>query len=225
MCGRYTITITLEELMMRYFADIPSVPFHLPRYNVAPTQMMPAVVNDGRRNRLGLLRWGLIPPWAADEKAGNRMINARAETLEDRPAYREAFRRRRCLIPADGFYEWKTVPGGAKRPYRIVLKSGELFSMAALYETWTSPDGGKVSSFAIVTTEPNGLMADIHDRMPVILRPADEALWLNRDEQDPGRLKELLIPYPQEEMDAYEVHQRVGSPANDDPACLEKVTG
>lgn len=225
MCGRYTITITMEELMMRYFAELPAVPFHLPRYNVAPTQQVPTVVNDGQRNRLGLLKWGLIPPWAEDEKIGARMINARAETLEERPAFRDAYRRKRCLIPADGFYEWKKGPGGGKRPYRIVLRSGGLFSMAALYETWTAPDGSKVSSFAIVTTQPNRLMADIHDRMPVILQPEDEALWLDRQVQDPARLRDLLVPYPAEEMEAYEVDKRVGSPANDDPACLERVSG
>ncbi|MBW5444649.1 SOS response-associated peptidase [Cohnella sp. CFH 77786] len=224
MCGRYTITITLEELMLRYFAELPAAEFHLPRYNVAPTQMVPAVVNDGRRNRLGLLKWGLIPPWAEDEKAGSRLINARAETLEERPAYRDAYRRKRCLVPADGFYEWKSEPGkGGKRPYRIVLRGGGMFSMAALYETWTAPDGRKVGSFAIVTTEPNALMAGIHDRMPVILRPEDEALWLDRQVQDPSLLRHLLVPYPADEMEAYEVDKRVGSPANDDAGCLERV--
>ncbi|WP_276352584.1 SOS response-associated peptidase [Cohnella caldifontis] len=226
MCGRYTITVTMEELMLHYFADLPSVPFHLPRYNVAPTQMVPAVVNDGQRNRLGLLKWGLIPPWADDEKGGSRLINARAETLQERPAYRDAFRRKRCLIPADGFYEWKAAPGGGgKRPYRIRLKGGGLFSMAALYETWTAPDGRRVSSFAIVTTEPNKLMAGIHDRMPVILRREDEALWLDRRVQDPAELTELLVSYPDDEMEAYEVDRRVGNPANDDAACLEKASG
>ncbi|WP_123039983.1 SOS response-associated peptidase [Cohnella candidum] len=225
MCGRYTITITLEELMMRYFADLPATPFELPRFNVAPTQMVPAVVHDGERNRLGLLKWGLIPPWAEEEKIGSRMINARAETLEEKPAYRNAFRRKRCLIPADGFYEWKSAPGGGKRPYRIVLRSGGVFSMAGLYETWTAPDGRKVSSFAVITTEPNPLMAGIHDRMPVILRPEDEPLWLDRQVQDPALLKPLLVPYPAAEMDAYEVDKRVGSPANDDAACLERITG
>jgi putative SOS response-associated peptidase YedK len=225
MCGRYTITVTMEEMMLYYFADRPQVPFHLPRYNVAPTQLVPAVVNDGRRNRLGLLKWGLIPPWAEDERAGSRMINARAETLEERPAYREAFRRKRCLIPADGFYEWKTATDGGKRPYRIRLKDGGLFSMAALYETWIAPDGRRIGSFAIVTTEPNRLMAGIHDRMPVILKREDEALWLDRRLQDPVRLKELLVPYPDERMEAYEVDKRVGNPANDDAACLERVSG
>lgn len=223
MCGRYTVTVTLEELLLYYFAEPPGVPFELPRYNVAPTQLVPAVVNDGHRNRLGLLKWGLIPPWAEDEKIGARMINARAETLEERPAFRDAFRRKRCLIPADGFYEWKAAADGGKqkRPYRITARGGALFSMAGLYETWTSPDGRKVSSFAVITTQPNRLMAGIHDRMPVILRPEDEALWLDRGVQDPGRLKELLVPYPDGEMEAYEVDKRVGSPAYDDPACLK----
>ncbi len=225
MCGRYTITVTMEELMLRYFAEMPAVPFHLPRYNVAPSQMAPAVVNDGRQNRLGQLKWGLIPPWAKDEQGGGKMINARAETLRDRPAYREAYRRKRCIVPADGFYEWKAVPGGGKQPFRIVLRSGSIFSMAALYETWTAPDGRKIGSFAIVTTEPNALMADIHNRMPVILRPEDEALWLDRTVQDTGRLEKLLVPYPEDEMEAYPVDKRVGSPAFDDPACLERVTG
>jgi putative SOS response-associated peptidase YedK len=222
MCGRYTITVTIEELMLRYLAEMPAVPFHLPRYNVAPTQMVPAVVNDGRQNRLGQLKWGLIPPWAKDERDGAKMINARAETLQERPAFRNAFQRKRCLIPADGFYEWKAVPGG-KQPYRIRLRSGEIFSMAGLYETWIAPDGHKISSFAIVTTEPNPLMADIHNRMPVILRPEDEALWLDRTVQDTELLKKLLVPYPADEMEAYEVDKRVGNPAFDDPACLEKV--
>jgi len=220
MCGRYTITVTMEELMLRYLADEPAVPFHLPRYNVAPTQLVPAVVSDGQRNRLGLLRWGLIPPWAKDERDGAKMINARAETLKERPAFRDAFRRKRCLIPADGFYEWKTMPGGGKQPYRIILRGGRLFSMAGLYETWIAPDGRKIGSFAIVTTAPNPLMAEIHNRMPVILRPEDEALWLDRTVQDTEALEKLLVPYPAEEMDAYEVDKRVGNPAFDDPACL-----
>lgn len=225
MCGRYTITVSLEELMLLYSADAPAADFYLPRYNVAPTQLVPAVVNDGRRNRLGLLRWGLIPPWAEDEKVGAKMINARAETLKERPAYREAYRRRRCLVPADGFYEWKKLPEGGKLPYRIVLRSGEPFSMAAIYETWQAPDGRKISSCAIVTTEPNELMAGIHDRMPVILKRKDEALWLNRDAVSPDRLDALLVPYPAGELRAYAVDKRVGNAAIDDADCLREVPG
>ncbi len=224
MCGRYTITVTLEELMLLYSADSPIADFYLPRYNVAPTQMVPAVVNDGKRNRLGMLRWGLIPPWAEDEKVGARMINARAETLKERPAFRDAYRRKRCLVLADGFYEWKTLPEGGKRPYRVVLRNDEPFGMAAIYETWHAPDGRKISSCAIITTDPNELMAGIHNRMPVILRREDEEPWLNRNVSDPDLLDPLLVPYPADKMRAYEVDKRVGNVAFDDADCLREVS-
>lgn len=224
MCGRYTITITLEELILLYSTAEFAGEFHLPRYNVAPTQMVPAIVNDGKRNRLGMLRWGLIPPWAEDEKIGARMINARAETLRERPAFRDAYRRKRCLVLSDGFYEWKALPEGGKRPYRIVLRSGEPFGMAAIYETWQSPDGRKIGSCAIITTEPNELMAGIHNRMPVIVRREDEELWLNRNVSDPDLLDPLLVPYPADEMRAYQVDKRVGNVAFDDAECLREVS-
>ena len=224
MCGRYTITVTLEELMALYFAEDATTPHPWrPRYNVAPMQLVPAVVNDGNRNRLGLLRWGLVPPWAEDEKIGARMINARAETLEERPAFRRAYRSKRCILPADGFYEWKK-EGKQKRPLRIVMRDGRVFGMAGLYETWTAPDGRKIHTCAVITTAPNRLMADIHDRMPVILRREDEALWLDRSVQDPERLRPLLAPYPAEEMEAYEVDPRVGNPAFDDPDLIRRRT-
>ena len=222
MCGRYTITVTIEELMARFMAEDATVPFHRPRYNVAPTQLVPVVIHDGTRNRLGMLKWGLVPPWAEDERIGARMINARAETLEERPAFRRAFRFKRCILPADGFYEWKR-DGKRKRPLRIVLRDGGVFGMAGLYETWTGPDGRKVHTCAVVTTAPNRLMADIHDRMPVILRREDEALWLDRNVQDPERLRPLLQPYPAEEMEAYEVDPRVGNVAFDDPGLIRRL--
>jgi len=222
VCGRYTITVTVEELMARFMAEDATVPCHRPRYNVAPMQMVPAVIHDGTRNRLGMLKWGLVPPWAEDERIGARMINARAETLEERPAFRQAFRRKRCILPADGFYEWKR-DGKRKRPLRIVLRDGGVFGMAGLYETWTGPDGRKVHTCAVVTTAPNRLMADIHDRMPVILRREDEALWLDRNVQDLERLRPLLQPYPAEEMEAYEVDPRVGNVAFDDPGLIRRL--
>ncbi|MBB6675512.1 SOS response-associated peptidase [Cohnella nanjingensis] len=224
MCGRYTITILLEELIARYFLDEESSSYRGPRYNVAPGQLVPAVVSDGRRNRLGELKWGLVPPWADDPKVGNKMINARAETAPERPAFRNALRSKRCLIPADGFYEWRKTADG-KRPMRIGLRGGGLFSLAALYETWVAPDGSKLHTCAVLTTSPNALMADIHDRMPVILRPEDEARWLDRRIQDPAPLLPLLVPYPAGEMAAYEVDPRVGNVANDDPACMAPVGG
>jgi len=224
MCGRYTITVTLEELLARYEAENMSAEYQ-PRYNIAPGQMVPVVIAGGEGRRLGMLRWGLVPPWADDPKIGNRMINARAETLEERPAYRNAYRTKRCLIPADGFYEWKKAAGGPSRPFRITLRGGGLFSLAGLYETWTSPDGDRLHTCAVLTTEPNRLMADIHDRMPVILRKEDEDLWLDRRVREPAKLAGLLAPYPAEEMEAYEVGRLVGNVANDVPACLEKANG
>jgi len=224
MCGRYTITVTLEELMLHYMIGAASLPDYRPKYNAAPGQMIAAIVSDGRTNRLGELKWGLVPPWAEDEKIGSRMLNARAETAADKPAFRGPLRRKRCLIPADGFYEWRKDESG-KQPMRIVLKGGGLFSMAGLYETWIAPDGRRVNSCTILTTEPNALMASIHNRMPVILRPEDEALWLDRTVEDPDKLRYLFAPYPADELEAYPVGQAVGSVRYDEPDCIEPLTG
>jgi len=221
MCGRYTITVTIEEMLARYFAENVISPYQ-PRYNVAPGQLVPAVINDGSRNRIGLLKWGLVPPWAEDAKIGNKMINARAETIEERPAFRNAYLSKRCLLPADGFYEWQRSAGG-KKPMRITLKGGGLFSLAGLYETWVSPAGEKWHTCTVLTTAPNRLMADIHDRMPVILKPEDEALWLDRRVREPASLKHLLVPYPADEMAAYEVSAAVGNVRNDSPSLIERV--
>src|SRR5690554_4558341 len=138
MCGRYTITVTIEELMLHYQMDESLIPFHKPRYNVAPGQMIPAIINDGVKYRLGELQWGFIPSWAKDAKIGYKMINARSETVMDKPSFKDSFRRKRCLIPADGFYEWKKSDGN-KQPMRIMLKSKKIFSLAGLYDTWVNP--------------------------------------------------------------------------------------
>lgn len=185
-------------------------------------QSIIAVVGDESRKRMGRLKWGLVPPWADDEKIGARMINARAETAAEKPAFREAYRRKRCLIPADGYYEWKTTEDG-KQPYRITVRGGGLFSMAGLYETWTAADGRKVHTCAILTTEANDRLAAIHDRMPVILHREDEALWLDRTVQEREQLDPLLVSYPSEEMEAYEVDKRVGSVKHDDPGLIKRV--
>ncbi|MGG4104473.1 SOS response-associated peptidase [Paenibacillus lautus] len=234
MCGRFTLTVTWEELMTRYLIDPESVsPFHIPRYNIAPTQMVTAIINDGSTNRIGQLQWGLVPSWAKDASAGAKMINARSETLEDKPAYRMPFYRKRCLIPADGFYEWQK-NGNGKQPFRISLKNGEIFSMAGLYDTWITPSGDKLSTCTVITTEPNQLMASIHNRMPVILRPADEALWLERQMSSHTNegslsllqsLKELLRPYPAEDMQAIPVSTTVNSVKNDTEDCIRSITG
>ncbi|WP_433939133.1 SOS response-associated peptidase [Paenibacillus lautus] len=234
MCGRFTLTVTWEELMTRYLIDPESVsPFHVPRYNIAPTQMVTAIIHDGSTNRIGQLQWGLVPSWAKDSSGGAKMINARSETLEDKPAYRMPFYRKRCLIPADGFYEWQK-SGNGKQPFRIGLKNGEIFSMAGLYDTWITSGGEKLSTCTVITTEPNRLMEPIHNRMPVILRPADEALWLERQPSShthgnhPSHLqslKELLKPYPAEEMQAVPVSTTVNSVKNDTEDCIRSITG
>lgn len=224
MCGRFTIVVTLEELMERFLLD--SVPFaYRPRYNAAPGQPIAAIVAHKGENRIGLLRWGLIPSWAKDEKIGYQTINAKAETLREKPSFAAAFESRRCVIPADGFYEWKRGDErGSRQPYRITLKSGGLFALAGLYDSWTAPDGRKISSCTIITTTANRLMADIHDRMPVILRPEDERIWLDRTQFDARRLQSLLAPYPDEEMTAYAVSPKVGNVANDAPDLIEPLT-
>jgi putative SOS response-associated peptidase YedK len=214
MCGRYTITVSLEELMVRYLVGETSVPYHRPNYNVAPGQMVLAVVRGSGGNRLGELKWGLIPSWAEDERIGYRMINARSETAASKPAFRQPMRRQRCLIPADGFYEWQK-RGNGKQPMRIVMKDRSLFSMAGLYESWVGPDGRKVNTCTILTTEPNELMAPIHDRMPVILRKEDEDLWLDRTTEEPAHILPLLRPYPSSELMAYPVDPAVGNVKND----------
>jgi len=204
--------------MLRYWIDESKLPFHQPRYNVAPGQMIPAVIHDGTKNRLGELRWGLVPSWAEDQKTGYKMINTRSETVHNK--FQSLVSRKRCLIPADGFYEWKT-DGTAKQPMRITLQSKALFSMAAIYDTWISPDMQRLSTCSILTTAPNSLIAPIHERMPVILKPEDEGLWLDPTVQDVTKLRRLFQPYPPEAMDAYAVSTRVGNTKFDDAACLE----
>ncbi|MCJ8011255.1 SOS response-associated peptidase [Paenibacillus sp. KQZ6P-2] len=222
MCGRFTLIVSLEELMLRYELDPGySVPYHHPQYNIAPTQMVLSIIHDGSRLRLGELKWGLVPAWAKDSSMGSRMINARSETLLEKPAYRLPFERKRCLIPADGFYEWQKTEGG-KRPYRIKLKSSELFSMAGLYDIWVQGDGSKLATCTVITTRPNSLMEPIHDRMPVILRPEDELRWVQRGTANTEELQQLLIPFPADEMEAYPVSSTVNSVKNDSPLCIEK---
>ncbi|MFD1138484.1 SOS response-associated peptidase [Paenibacillus urinalis] len=216
MCGRFTLGISLEELMLRYMLeDIPDYIDYKPHYNIAPTQQIMAVIHDGsQRRRAGTLRWGLVPHWAKDLSIGSRMINARSETVLDKPAFRESFLRKRCLIPADGFYEWLKEENGTKTPYRIIPRTG-LFSFAGLYDTWINPEGQRISTCTILTTSPNTLMSRIHDRMPVILPPGKEQLWLDRTVQQPAELLPLLCPYPEEEMEAYPVSRAVNRVAND----------
>lgn len=219
MCGRFTLTTTPEQIR----AAFPwlTVPDELPqRYNIAPTQPVAVIPNDGQ-SRLDFFQWGLIPSWAKDPSIGNQMINARAETLADKPSFRSAFRRRRCLIMADGFYEWRPEPGQRRKiPMYIRLASGQPFAFAGLWENWPAPDGTNIHSCTIITTQPNSLMEKIHNRMPVILPEESFSLWLDRGEPDKNSLQSLLIPFPAELMTAFPVSLAVNSPANDTPDCI-----
>ncbi|MET3828668.1 putative SOS response-associated peptidase YedK [Paenibacillus sp. DS2363] len=222
MCGRFTITDPLDAIMDRYYASIADGFEYKPNYNAAPMQYIPTIIGSKDGNHLGSLRWGLVPVWAKDDKIGNKMINARAETLAEKPSFKRLISSKRCIIPTNGFYEWKKEES-AKRPMRILMKDDRLFSLAGLYDTWTDPDGNRLSTCTIITTEPNSLMEDIHNRMPVILRPEDEAAWLGRDNDDVQSLLGLLKPYQASEMRAYEVPKEVGNVRNNSLELLKKV--
>jgi putative SOS response-associated peptidase YedK len=217
MCGRFTQSQSIPRIAQEF--GIAEVSCDLgPSYNIAPTQKVAVVVTDGVK-KLVPVRWGLVPSWAKEISVGNKMINARAETITEKASYRNAFKKRRCLVVADGFYEWQDV-GDSKRPVYIRLKSGKPFGFAGLYEVWKSPEGDEITTCTIITTEANELMKPIHARMPVIIPRQDEDLWLNPETKDPGL---LLKPYPAEEMEAYPVSKRVNSPKNNSPLCIEKV--
>jgi putative SOS response-associated peptidase YedK len=192
-----------------------------PRYNVAPTQSV-IVVNDTGKRQIVSMRWGLIPSWAKDLSIGNRMINARAETLAEKSAFRNALKKRRCIIPADGFYEWQKL-GKVKQPIRIVLKSREPFGFAGLWERWQSPDGAEMLSCTIITTEANELLKSVHDRMPVILTRDAEAKWLDPKVQEPDKLLPLLKQFPSDQMEFYPLSREVNSPAVDKPSNIEPI--
>jgi putative SOS response-associated peptidase YedK len=223
MCGRFTMTVDPAQLQDTFpWLNVPEG--MEPRYNIAPTQPV-AVVPNNDENRIEFFNWGLIPSWAKDPSIGNRMINARAETLAEKPAFRAAYRRRRCLVLADGFFEWRKDPGKkVKQPMYIRLHTGEPFAFAGLWEVWNSADGSQILSCTIITTEPNELVSDIHNRMPVILPREGYSAWLNPNEIQPADLDDLLRPYPSTELAAYPVSTIVNSPGNDSPACVVPLT-
>jgi len=220
MCGRFTQRFTWRQLVALYrITEGTSEPEDWrARYNVAPTQRVVVVraTPEGGRE-LTLLRWGLIPSWAKDPTIGSRLINARAETVAEKPSYRAAFKARRCLIPADGFFEWK--PGKPKVPHLIRMKGDQVFAFAGLWERWTSPEGEPVETCTIITGRPNEVAAPIHDRMPVILPPDAIDLWLSPT-LDPAIAVSLLEPFPSTDMEAVPVSTRVNSPRNDDADCV-----
>ncbi len=224
MCGRFTLAIDFSTIIDRFEIEAGiAEELYNPSFNIAPSQSILSVINDGSKNRLGYLRWGLVPPWAENEKIGYKMINARAETLAQKPSFRDAFKKRRCLILADSFYEWKRHEDHSKTPMRIKLIDNKLFAMAGIWERWKSPKGNTLFTCTIITTSPNELMKDIHDRMPVILQQEDEKTWLDPSIQDPNQLNKLLKPFQENLLEAYEVSSLVNSPKNNAPSLIERV--
>jgi putative SOS response-associated peptidase YedK len=222
MCGRFTLTDPDVDLAVQF--GLPEIPDMQPRYNIAPTQPVAAVrlkAGDEAREMV-MLHWGLIPFWAKDPKIGARMINARSETAAQKPSFRMAFRQRRCLVIADGFYEWQK-QNGTKQPFFIRLRDARPFAFAGLWEHWEGKDASVIESCTLLTTEPNDLLRTLHNRMPVILSPGDYDLWLDPEVQQPDLIQPLLRPYAALEMEAYPVSRFVNSPGNDSPTCIEPL--
>jgi putative SOS response-associated peptidase YedK len=217
MCGRFSLAMDFNLLQEKFRFTFPDE--WNPRYNIAPSQPVLTVTRQGNRRVGQPMRWGLVPFWAKDPKIGYKMINARAETLDERPAYKHPFRKQRCLIPADGFYEWKR-SGKTKQPYRFQIKGGEPFAFAGLWDQWKQGTDF-LYTCTIITTRPNALVGEVHNRMPVILREDDYETWLDPEMNNPVVLQSLLEPYPEEQMESYPVSQRVNSPKNDDPSLIE----
>jgi len=224
MCGRFRLGKGREALK-EYFGAEGDLDWS-PRYNVAPTDPIPTVRQNATRpvRELSLMRWGLIPYWANDASIGARMINARSETAAGKPAFRDALKLRRCLIPADGFYEWKKLPK-SKQPYCFTLRDESIFAFAGLWERWKDPGGHTVETCSILTGAPNQLAATVHDRMPVILPPDNYDLWLDPGFKDVKEISAMLKPYDAALMKAYAVSTRVNTVKNDDPQCAEPLDG
>lgn len=221
MCGRFTLT--LDPVILRQAFDLGDLPPEwIPRYNIAPSQPV-AVIADAKTRSVDFMRWGLVPSWAKDISIGNRLINARAETLAEKPSFRAALARRRCLILADGFFEWKKAKSGPSTPYYIQMEDRSPFAFAGLWEVWHAPEGDVLKSCTIVTCPPNARIAPIHDRMPVIFNPRQAWDWL--EERPVAELSGMLRPYPAEEMTAYPIGRLVNDPKRDEPGIIQPAEG
>ena len=221
MCGRFTLTVDPGQLQQQ-FGLVEAPPAELvPRYNIAPSQAV-AVVTNSEDRKLEIFQWGLIPSWAKDPKIGNKLINARAETLAEKPSFRTALKRRRCLVVADGFYEWQKT-GSRKVPMYVQMDDGRPFGFAGLWEVWQPPDGSLLKTCTIITTEPNDLLATIHNRMPAILPPAAYDAWLRPGEVPADEVLPLLQPFDARQMKATPVSTRVNSPNVDTPELIQPV--
>lgn len=220
MCGRFTQTCSGEAIAQSF--DLKTAPDPQPKYNIAPSQPVAAIAQPKDNREYRIFQWGLVPSWAKDPSIGNRMINARAETVAEKPSFRAAFKRRRCLILADGFYEWQRA-GKQKQPYYIQLKEQAPFGFAGLWEPWESGDGSYLETCTILTTEPNELMQSIHNRMPVIVHPQDYDTWLDPELQGGRNLQAVLRPYETDDMHLYPVSTTVNNPRHETPECVEPL--
>ncbi len=225
MCGRFAFT-DIDAIFSLYRVIISEDMEIAPRYNIAPSQHTPVIYHNKENGRvLEMMKWGLVPSWAKDPKTGSRMINARAETLDQKPSFRHSFKSRRCLVPATGFYEWKKT-GKNRVPHYIRLKKRDTFSFAGLYDIWRGGEWNEIKTFTIITTEPNSILKPIHDRMPVILREEWEEPWLAEDlppGPDSDELMAMLKPYPYDDMIAHVVSNEVNNPTNDNPELIKSV--
>ncbi|HEY9650407.1 MAG TPA: SOS response-associated peptidase [Coleofasciculaceae cyanobacterium] len=224
MCGRFSQSHSANAIAQTF--QVPDVPPLPPRYNIAPTQPVPTVLQTSEQQdrQFKMLHWGLIPSWAKDSKIGSKLINARAETVAEKPSFRSAFRKRRCLVLADGFYEWRQQEGKKqKQPFYFQLNDDSPFAFAGLWEHWEDSNGEEIDSCTILTTQANELMHPIHNRMPVILESKDYELWLNPEVKQSELLQPLLRPYPTQEMTAYPVSTLVNKPSHDSADCIQRV--
>ena len=223
LCGRFTLFSSYQNLINEFdILQMFDEALYEKSYNVAPTHNIVSVINDGQKNRIGFLKWGLIPSWAKDAKMASRMINARSETIDEKPSFKKSFYQRRCIIPMDSFYEWKR-DENLKIPMNVKMKDNSLFGVAGVWDAWKAQTGELIYTCTIITTEPNELMTGIHDRMPVILPKEQHASWLDPNNQDKDQLKSLLVPFSASKMMAYEVSNKVNSPKNNSAELIQRV--
>jgi putative SOS response-associated peptidase YedK len=222
VCGRFTLTAAPDAVAGAF--ELDEEPRLEPRFNIAPGQGVATIHQSSEGARVfALRRWGLVPRWARDPKIGSRLINARSETVAEKPAFRDAFRRRRCLVPADGFFEWAAAGSGPRQPWYIGLRGRSCFGIAGLYESWEDPEGQRIDSCVLLTTDANERLRPIHARMPVILAPEDFTRWLDPGLSEPTQLAGLLRAYPDEAMELRPVSRRVNRPEHDDAACIAPI--
>jgi len=223
MCGRFTLSVSKNEikdyLYKNYQIEEFDSNFMVPRYNIAPGQELITIINDGSKHRIGTIKWGFVPFFAKDEKIGFKMINAKAETLSEKLSFRNSFKHKRCVILADGFYEWKK-ENNTKIPMRFLLKNQTIFPFAGIWSSYKREDGSTLYTCSIITTNANSLVSTVHDRMPVILTNETKDIWLNPNIKDDKVLSSLLIPYQADEMKGYQVSTIVNNPTNEDPKCI-----